>query len=94
MDEQKLQQEHEKLLVQQRELELQDKRLYAAIKNNQRIKQEVSGYEARRAACEAEYSLINSLSATLNGTLTGKNVLIWKPMCRCTTSIKFCSAPM
>lgn len=72
VDEQKLQQEHEKLLVQQRELELQDKRLYAAIKNNQRIKQEVSGYEARRAACEAEYSLINSLSATLNGTLTGK----------------------
>ena len=72
VDEQELQQEHEKLLAQQRELELQDKRLYAAIKNNQRIKQEVSGYEARRAACEAEYSLINSLSATLNGTLTGK----------------------
>ena len=72
VDEQELQQEHEKLLAQQRELELQDKRLYAAIKNNQRIKQEVSGYEARRAACEAEYSFINSLSATLNGTLTGK----------------------
>ena len=45
VDEQELQQEHEKLLAQQRELELQDKRLYAAIKNNQRIKQEVSGYE-------------------------------------------------
>ena len=72
VDEQELQQEHEKLLAQQRELELQDKRLYAAIKNNQRITQEVSGYEARRAACEAEYSFINSLSATLNGTLTGK----------------------
>ena len=43
VDEQKLQQEHEKLLVQQRELELQDKRLYAAIKNNQRSTQEVSG---------------------------------------------------
>lgn len=43
VDEQELQQEHEKLLSQQRELELQDKRLYAAIKNNQRIKQEVSG---------------------------------------------------
>ena len=36
------------------------------------LEQEVSDYEARRAACEAEYSLINSLSATLNGTLTGK----------------------
>ena len=72
VNEQELQQEHAKLLAQLRELDLQGKRLYSAIEKNRQIKQEVSGYEARRAACEAEYSLINSLSATLNGTLTGK----------------------
>ena len=72
VNEQELQQEHAKLLAQLRELDLQGKRLYSAIEKNRQIKQEVSGYEARRAACEAEYSFINSLSATLNGTLTGK----------------------
>ena len=72
VNEQELQQEHAKLLAQLRELDLQGKRLYYAIEKNRQIKQEVSGYEARRAACEAEYSFINSLSATLNGTLTGK----------------------
>lgn len=72
VNEQELQQEHAKLLAQLRELDLQGKRLYSAIEKNRQIKQEVSGYEARRAACEAEYSFISSLSATLNGTLTGK----------------------
>lgn len=72
INEQELQQEHAKLLAQLRELDLQGKRLYSAIEKNRQIKQEVSGYEVRRAACEAEYSFINSLSATLNGTLTGK----------------------
>lgn len=72
VNEQELQQEHAKLLAQLRELDLQGKRLYSAIEKNRQIKQEISGYEARRAACEAEYSFINSLSATLNGTLTGK----------------------
>ena len=72
VNEQELQQEHAKLLAQLRELDLQGKRLYSAIEKNRQIKQEVSGYKARRAACEAEYSFINSLSATLNGTLTGK----------------------
>ena len=72
VNEQELQQEHAKLLAQLRELDLQGKRLYSAIEKNRQIKQEVSGYEVRRAACEAEYSFINSLSATLNGTLTGK----------------------
>lgn len=48
------------------------KELFAALDNNRRVQKEVKQASAAMASCEAAYSYLASLSATMNGTLTGK----------------------
>ena len=67
------------LISQQQELEKQKvlcvkntKEIFAALDNNQRIKDAVTSYQAELNECESEYQSLASLSATMNGTLTGK----------------------
>lgn len=72
VDERAVQDENNVLQNKQRDLELQDKRLFAAIENNRHIQNEVARYQQQRAECDAQWQYISSLSATLNGTLTGK----------------------
>lgn len=72
VDEKAVRDENNKLQEKQRELAMQGKRLFSAIENNRRIQKEVVGYQQQSVECEAEWQYLNSLSATLNGTLTGK----------------------
>ena len=72
VDEKAVQEENDILQNKQRELELQGKRLFAAIENNQHIQNEVISYQQQRVVCETQWQYINSLSATMNGTITGK----------------------
>ncbi len=72
VDERAVQDENNRLLAQQRELELQEKLLFAAIASNQQVQSEVASYQQQRAECESQWQQLNSLSATLNGKMTGK----------------------
>ncbi len=72
VDERAVQDENNRLLAQQRELELQGKLLFAAIASNQQVQRDVTSYQQQRAECESQWQQLNSLSATLNGKMTGK----------------------
>lgn len=52
--------------------EMQEKQLYAALTNNERIEKNVSSCLKQLESCETELQYITNLSATMNGTLTGK----------------------
>ncbi len=72
VDERAVQDENNRLLAQQREQQLQEKLLFAAIASNQQVQSDVAHYQQKRAECESQWQQLNSLSATLNGKMTGK----------------------
>lgn len=72
IDEPALRQQNAELQEKQQLLQEQEKQVYAAYSNNQRIKQAVEQCIKELQQCEVELQYLSSLSATMNGTLTGK----------------------
>ncbi len=72
VDERAVQDENNRLLAQQREQQLQEKLLFVAIASNRQVQRDVASYQQQRAECESQWQQLNSLSATLNGKMTGK----------------------
>lgn len=72
IDEVALQSEYNELKQQKLQQSLREKQLYAACTNNKRIEQSVTTCLKNLETCEEELQCINSLSTTMNGTLTGK----------------------
>lgn len=61
-----------KLQQERQQLEVQERQLYAAYSNNERVQQEVIKCIDNLQQCEGELQYISNLSATMNGTLAGK----------------------
>ena len=72
IDEAALRQQAAELQEKQQLLQEQERQVYAAYSNNQRIKQAVEKCIKELQQCELELQYLSSLSATMNGTLTGK----------------------
>lgn len=72
IDETKLRQQNVELQEKEQLLQEQEKQVYAAYSNNQRIQQAVGKCIKELQQCELELQYLSSLSATMNGTLTGK----------------------
>ena len=72
IDEVFLRQQNTELQEKQQLLQEQEKQLYAAYSNNRRIKQAVEKCIKELQQCEEELQYLSILSATMNGTLTGK----------------------
>ncbi len=72
VNEDALRQQSEELANKKQALLTQEKQLYAAYTNNRRVQQAAGECLAKLQQCESELQYIGNLSATMNGTLTGK----------------------
>lgn len=72
IDEEALHLQNAELQEKKELLQKQEKQVYAAYSSNQRIQQVVTKCIKELQQCEIELQYLSSLSATMNGTLTGK----------------------